>query len=739
MVSELIVISVQVKAVSFKGSGAIFTGRIVDDSGVQSGEEFVVRCPGNILYPRQEVFKGEVWTLSGRKETFRGHAQLGAVSAFLKRPSGENIISAIAFNPKFGGIGEKKARDLWAAFGEGLYDLLDSDVSDLTALHQILSPEAAARLQRIWKDEYSSSLYRWLDEYQIPKALSRRLQEHYGREARAEIERDPYRVLAFGQPWSSVDGIARRLGVAEDDPRRLHAAVAEVLYQHFAKGHTGILTEELAICVTRLLGSKAGRDGLAYSALKHTYSDGAFVRNGDMCQAAGIYLMEAFVADRFCRMTAASKCLQASLHELTVDQTVDHYEKTEHPLSREQKETVHLALKSSLCVITGGAGVGKTSVLRCIYNAIEAAGGSILQMALSGRAARRMEEATERPSRTIAGFLTHIQQEELNKVTHAVIDEASMLDVVSAFQILRKLPEHIKLILVGDPYQLPPIGAGLTFHVLADASGIPTARLTKVYRQSSESGIPAVSQSIRRGEWPSIPEYRGRETGVFCLQAGTNEIGERLVLVYEDLNGADDPEEVQILSPIKANNPHGVVGINKAFHARYTEGENVVLVSSSTGDLMDSGFRQGDRIMVTQNQWNRQLFNGSLGRIVEAFRKPIALDEDRPIVAKAVIDGRDILLAQDDLDWIVHSYSISVHKSQGSQFKRVIVPICRSRLLDRTLIYTAVTRGIHQVVLLGDMSAAKSAVEELPRAWLRQIGFSTIMNNRMRMRQQSAS
>lgn len=738
MVNEFISISVQVKAIRFKGNGAIFTGQVISDAGIQTGEEIVVRCPGDVLYPREEVFKGEIWAVSGYRENFKGQPQLGATRILLKRPAGENIIAAIAFNPKFEGIGEKKARDLWAAFGAGLYDMLDADSPDLEPLHQIITPDAAERLLRIWKAEYSSDLYRWLDELQIPKMISRRLQEHYGREARARLEEDPYRVLAFGQPWARVDSVARRIGIAEDDPRRLHAAVAEVLYRHFGRGHTAIATDEITTHVTRLLSGadKTVGDKLARRALKHTYTDGAFVRTGSLWQATGVYLMEAFAAERFHKMTAASKSRQGSLNDSTIQQSVEHFEETEYPLGQDQKAAVHLALKNNLCVITGGAGVGKTSVLRCIYKAAEAASGNILQMALSGRAAKRMEEATGRPARTIAGFLTNTKQEDSDKVTHAIIDEASMLDIVSAFQILRKLPEHVKLILVGDPYQLPPIGAGLTFHVLADNTGVPTAHLTKVYRQSGESGIPAISNAVRNGEWPDIAEYQGRKTGVFCLHAGLDDLANQLVRIYEELGGADEQDEVQILSAVKADTPYGVVGINKALHARYTEGENLVLVLSPAGALRDSGFRQGDRIMVTKNQWDRRLFNGSLGYITEAFKSPIALDEGGLAVARAVIDGKEVTLSQDDLNWIVHSYSISVHKAQGSQFKRVIVPICKSKLLDRTLIYTAVTRGIEQVVLLGDLAAAKSAVESPPHAWLRQIGFSTIMNSCTRMENQ---
>lgn len=615
-----------------------------------------------------------------------------------------------------------------AAFGDDLYKILDA--GDAEALTRILSRETAEHLVSAWQEEYSGELYHWMDQCRMPPALGRKLHDYYGNAARAAVEADPYRILPFGQRWSVVDGLARQLGVSEDDPRRQHAAVAAVLYKHFDKGHTAVATNPLTAAVARLLGG-TGREGgaaLVSSALRHTYKDGAFVRTGEVWQAAGVFLVEAFVADRICRMVAAEPC---RLPETVIREVIDQYEAAEHQLGEEQKEAIFLALNNGCCVITGGAGVGKTSVLRCLCDAITGGGGHALLMALSGRAAKRMEEASGHPARTIAGFLHNIKQEESDRLTHVVIDEASMLDIVSAFRILRRLPERVCLVFMGDSYQLPPIGPGLTFHALAETGAAPVARLTKVYRQSGQSGIPAISGSIRRGEWPPIPEFCGRSSGVFSLQAGPDEITARLLEVYEELGGADEGEGVQILSAIKADNPYGVVGINKVFHARYTEGEEIVLVRSPDGDLKDSGFRQGDKILVTKNQWARGLFNGSLGRVTEAIFPPSPAEDGRLNVARAVIDGKDVCLAQDDLAWIVYGYSISVHKAQGSQFRRVIVPLSRSQLLDRTLIYTAVTRGVEQVVLLGDLAAARAAVKALPHAWLRRIGFDTLLRRRL--------
>ncbi len=730
MVNELLSMGVQVDVVRFKGNGTIFTAHVIDDHGVKTGEELVVRCPGNVLAPREEVFKGEVWHVSGFKESYKGRPQLAAASMHLSRPAGDNIITALAFNPAFKGLGEKKARDLWAAFGEDLYTILDE--GDAAALAQVISPDVAELTASAWQAEYSGDLHRWLDQLRMSPALGRKLQDFYGKDARAKVEEDPFRLLAFGTRWKEVDGLASRLGVAADDPRRQHAAVAAILYRHFANGHTAVATAPLTAGVSRLLCNTDEAKGheQACCALKHTYKDGAFVRTCDLWQATGVFLVEAFVADRICKMLAGD-AEYARPSERVIRDEIESRAESGRPLGDEQRRAIVLAFKNHFSIITGGAGVGKTSVLRAVVEIVKAGGGNVLLMALSGRAAKRMEEASGHPAHTIAGFLHNVKQEELDRLTLAVVDEASMLDVVSAFQILQRLPENVSLLLVGDPYQLPPIGAGLTFHVLAETESVPVARLTKVYRQSGESGIPAISDSIRRGEWPHIPEYRGRRTGVFCLPAQAAEIVDRLTEIYEELGGPDEDSDVQILSAIKADNPFGVVGINKAFHARYTDGEDVVLVPSPERELRDSGFRRGDKILVTKNQWARGLFNGSLGHIAEAFKTPYPLEEGRHAVARANIDGKDVLLAQDDLDWIIHGYSISVHKAQGSQFNRVIVPVSQSKLLDRTLIYTAVTRGVEQVVLLGNLASARAAVQSPPHAWLRRIGFDALLRRQL--------
>ena len=429
---------------------------------------------------------------------------------------------------------------------------------------------------------------------------------------------------------------------------------------------------------------------------------------------------------------------EGNLNGKAINKVIYEFEAREgYKLGPEQKEAVHLCLGTNLCVITGGAGTGKTSVLKCVYHIIREAGGEINQMALAGRAARRMSEATGLPARTIAGFLT-----DDVTVYHAdntfVIDEASMLDLPMTFRILRRLPDGCRLILVGDAEQLPPIGPGLVFHLLAKSMVgiVPTVELKRVYRQEGTSGIPAVAAAIRGGKnsmptIPDLPEYSGLGKGVSIYNAKASEMAEAIMRVYEDL-GASDPEaDVRVLAITREDKPHGVDGINKAFHVKYSQDKKRVLgYSEEQAPWKAPGqFAEGEPVMWTQNEWERELFNGTLGVVEKAYDAPVVEKHDPGEHFSANINfdtgKKDVTIS--DLDSMVLAYAITVHKSQGSQFKRVIIPIAKVPLLDKALVYTAVTRAVEQVVLVGDIDVARAAVEGGANADKRSVGLGHML------------
>ena len=376
-------------------------------------------------------------------------------------------------------------------------------------------------------------------------------------------------------------------------------------------------------------------------------------------------------------------------------------------LNAGQRRGVEMALHHPLGVLTGGAGTGKTTVLQVIHQVAEQVAVPVVQMALSGRAAQRLREATQRPASTIAAFLFAAEQSSVNPESEprVIIDESSMLDVPLMYSIVRVLPGRARLLLVGDPYQLPPIGFRLVFQVLAASPNIPKIELVEVHRQAQSSGIPQIARGIRYGIAPSLPPFAGFCAGVNFVDASDGGVMDEILRVLAEWSRCDD---AQVLCVTKRGT-NGTRNINAMLHAK---------ASAAKATLEGWGFTEGDPIIYLVNDYQKTLWNGSLGRIESI------LSSNGRCTLLCSLDGARHEILEEDFHRIDLAYAITVHKAQGSQFKRVIVPIVKSRLLDRTLIYTALTRGMEQVVFIGDRNGFDTAVAASPRSHERQVGFS---------------
>ena len=309
---------------------------------------------------------------------------------------------------------------------------------------------------------------------------------------------------------------------------------------------------------------------------------------------------------------------------------------------------------------------------------------------------------------TIARFLRRSADRsdvQLGPGSIVVIDEASMIDLPTLWRVLKRLGEAT-LMLSGDPAQLPPIGFGLTFHVLVDHSETPKTVLDRVLRQSAKTGIPAVAHSIRIGNPPNLQPFLGLSPGVSFVDAAPSD-AVRTILDLGARLAADGMRRghAQIIAPIKGG-PAGVAAINARFHALRREMRPKAPLFPGRADIME-----GDPIIWTRNDHERDLMNGSMGRIVEIEGERI----------RAVIDDIERVLGPSDGQFLELAYAISVHKAQGSQWPVVVVPIFASRILDRTLVYTAATRATNQVIFVGDGSALDAAIAAPPRALQRYV------------------
>lgn len=710
--------------------GCIFSAMAINTDGqVQDATSFyVVKATGAVL-GHATVYPGQWWKVSGEAATrladvngFQvSELQIDAASAVLMRPSGEHVVRFIADSPAFVGVGQVKARKLWETFGSDLYKILD--MGDLEALSRVLTPGTAAEVVAAWGSHGDSRTLQWLQANGLDIRLGRKVLDFYGPETASKLEEDPYRLLSFCASWRQADALARsHFGVAVDDPRRLQGAIEEACYRVFAAGHTTVLTSKLMDYLKGVLGGQTQsfrwRD-LVSNALSQGLTNGSFVVGLHGVQPLGPMVMERQVALAVAeRLGSPSPPL---LPTDDIDEVLLTYEKKEGiELNSQQWEAVHLAASQPFALLTGGAGVGKTTVLKALYEVYDRAGITVTQLALAGRAAKRMQEATGRPASTIASFLRSSEEGDFDERRVVVVDEASMVDIITMSRLSVLLGRLPRLLLVGDPFQLMPVGPGLVLNALVRIPKLPLAELAVVKRFGG--AIAAAASSIRNGQWPELSADPADAIAfISCPKAA---IPETVLSLY-----ARDPENTQVLCA-RRSGPDGTKGLNDVCQKALTADATPLKVWSERHDAFaHTGLHLGDPVICTRNLWERDLLNGSLGVVAQIEEVPRQLTDDdgnETGLALAWVlwdDGVRRPLLESMLDDIELAYAITVHKAQGSQWPRVIVPLTGHRLLDRTLVYTAVTRAQGQVLLVGDESAARQAVEALPRASLREVAL----------------
>ena len=683
--------------------GAIFSGR--DAAGT----------PLRFVANRDRIFRapvvGEIWSVEG--ET-RCHATYGdqvhVKQASLVQPTGRLIVDFLVKHPAFDGlgIGKAKAARLWAEFGPGLHAVLSQ--GDVEKLSCVLSEDSAQKLVEAWRAvAEEAGIVSFLDHHGFDIRLANKVRKIWPEETVAKLRGNPYRMLAFAD-WEKVDRMARSLGVAQDDPRRQVAAVEACLYRRLDAKHTWTPKAMLLDGVCGAVGTRI--TGVARAAVDQALREHAIVAAGDGYQPLGAAVMEKTTAHYLRELLAGipgpeRNLFSRDLASIIAEAIANFEESSGLHLNARQRRGVEMALYQPLSVLTGGAGTGKTTVLQVIHRIAEQVGVPVLQMALSGRAAQRMREATGRPASTIAAFLREAEQGNIDPEGEplVMIDESSMLDLPLMYSIARALPVRARLLLVGDPYQLPPIGFGLIFQVLAASPKIPRVELVEVHRQARSSGIPQIAREIRHGIVPPLRAFTGLCAGVSFIAAGDGDVMDHILDVIAEWRGCDD---VQVLGVTKRGTS-GTRNINATLHA---------MASVAKPRLEGWGFAVGDPIIYLVNDYQKELWNGSLGKIESVVNS----NGRRSLLC--CLDGVRKEIPEEDLHRIDLAYAITVHKAQGSQFKRVIVPVFGSRLLDRTLIYTALTRGMEQVVFIGDRDAFDTAVTAPPRSHERQVGFS---------------
>lgn len=554
---------------------------------------------------------------------------------------------------------------------------------------------------------------------EITPGLANRIYQRYGDDTVGVVRANPYRLAeeVHGIGFQTADRVARGLKIGHDHPARSRAACYHCLLAARSDGHCFLPRGELVSRAVDLLsGGSAYRDGpLAeeadvVSAVTALAMDGKVklspsVEGDESVYLGSLYDAERGLAIRLASLLAspvtgaeASRRVEAASQRLGIE------------LAPGQRGAVQTVLERGTAIITGGPGTGKTTIIRALLEALDLAPTDIALAAPTGRAAKRMGEATGHEAKTLHRLLAYspvehqFQRNEMDplEVGLVIVDEASMLDVPLFWALIRALPAEARLVLVGDVDQLPPVGPGSPFGDLVRSGLLPVARLTEIFRQGAGSAIVETAHAINSGNPPVVSGPKAPLSDFYFIEREEPEaIASTIERLVKDRIpgrwGFDPIRDVQILAPMRS----GIIGVeqlNIRLQALLNPKGEELTVGKTT-------YRIGDKVMQIRNDYDRNVFNGDVGYVHQIQRK-----DRRVIVA---IDNRPIVYERDQLDQLVLAYAVSVHKSQGSEYPAVVIPVSTQHymMLRRNLLYTAVTRGKELVVLVGSTRAARIAVQ----------------------------
>jgi len=622
------------------------------------------------------------------------------------------------------GIGKHYARKIVEAFGERTLTVIDESPAFLREIKG-LGPQRLARIRDSWREQKAvRGIMVFLQSHGVGTARATRIYKTYGERAIELVREDPYRLATdiWGVGFQSADQLAQRLGIDRASPLRARAALKFVLQTLSKEGHCGFPEEEV---VERTVAMTDIDRAVVVAAVEHQCREGDVIREtwsaAELSRFAAraprpdcpwLYLKPLYLAE-----LGVARAVQAlgdgphPLPAIDVDKALEWVEtKMGLELAPTQREAIRQAATRKLLVVTGGPGVGKTTIVRGILEIFAAKELRCELCAPTGRAAKRLSEMTGRAARTIhrllefnpgqGGFLR--QRDNPLEVDLLIVDEASMVDVVLMNQLLRAVPLAACIVLVGDVDQLPSVGPGTVLADLIGSGVVPVTRLTEIFRQAGQSGIVRAAHAVHRGELPESASA-DQPGDFYFVEADTPDaVLQRIVtLVRERIParfGLDPLRDVQVLTPMNRSEL-GARSLNACLQK--------VLNPPSGGEEVERygwTFRGGDKVMQTVNNYHKEVFNGDIGRIIK-------LDADDQEVTVG-FDGRQVEYDFNELDELSPAYATTIHKAQGSEYPAVVVPVHTQHyvMLQRNLLYTAITRGKKLVVLVGTRKALGLAV-----------------------------
>jgi exodeoxyribonuclease V alpha subunit len=598
------------------------------------------------------------------------------------------------------GIGPVFAKRLVAAFGIETLRVIDEEPRRLREVEGI-GLKRAAQIREAWASQKAiQSIMLFLQGHGIAVGQAVRIYKRYGDAAVAVLRENPYRLAdeVTGIGFRSADKIAASLGIAKDSPQRIEAGALYVLQEAAGQGHVFLSQEELleqgaalldveSECLTNPLVALTGRRQV--------------VREGPCIFLPPLYFAETGCDKLLKRICGAPSGMAATIDADRAIQWVERRRSIQ--LSEGQRDAIRRAAAGAkVMVITGGPGTGKTTVIDSLLAIFEKKGLSALLAAPTGRAAKRLEETTDRPAKTIHRLLefspkqgTFVRNEDNPLNTDlVVIDESSMIDCQLMHSLLKAVPAYARLFLVGDVDQLPSVGPGNVLMDVIASNVVPVVWLKTVFRQAETSGIVANAHRINTGQYPQFNAtdffFVERKEPNRALDTVLELVTERIPKKF----GIDSIRDIQVLAPMHRG-PTGVTKLNETLQAA---------LNPDGPPIPRRSFRLHDKVMQTRNNYEFDVYNGDVGVVT-------VVDSDAGEV-EVRFDDRAVIYGFDDLDNLTLAYATTVHKAQGSEYPAVVIPLLPQDylLLQRNLLYTAVTRGRKLVVIVGDPKAVGRAV-----------------------------
>ena len=694
-------------------------------------------CTGTLPSPQG----GMKIAFTGRwVETRKFGRQFAFTSYEEQIPTSEAGLVAYLSSGLVKGVGADLARRIVKAFGKDTVRVLDTEPDSLLKVKGV-GKKNIEMIKESWAEHRSmSDLMQALQPYGISPAYGLRIFAEYGQQSLEVVRANPYRLAMDirGIGFVIADKIAMKLGVERDAPLRVQAGCLYVLQQASESGDVympqsrlleqarktlGVGEEAILdalrkleaddrVCIEELGSSPSGEPAAGFEDdAEDDAEDGG--ESGAPCAEKAVYLKMYYTCE--CKtgfyLARLMRMPMSVAFTDRVDQVAKAVNRQPIRLSPEQVGAVNLASRSKVMVLTGGPGTGKTTIIKAIISLFLSATSRkrIFLAAPTGRAAKRMSEATDMKAKTLHRLL------EYNPQTHGfsrnedtplecdllIVDEASMMDIVIFYYLLKAVPPGACVIFVGDIFQLPSVGPGAVLQDIIDSKALPVAMLSQIFRQSDASDIALMAHQIKEGQLPRLQNPRDGKTDFYFMRQDEPEAASQLIvdLVKRRLPahyGWDPLADIQVLTPMH----QGIVGAEN-LNRLLQEALNPNGLEMARGERR---FRVGDKVMQTRNNYDLDVFNGDIGIVVQA----------RVDVKELVVDfdGEEKTYQAADLDELVPAYAISIHKSQGSEYPCVVIPIMTTNfvMLRRNLLYTGITRGKKLVVIVGQPRAMEIAV-----------------------------